>query len=113
MTCVRLSVCCLLLAALRSVLVATGGQAKVRELYSVPSAGEAAEFPNLALQTVRNMTARHELPCTKIGKRGVGYQLIDLIALDDGDTCACRCGGHRRRPACRSAADYQQIEFIG
>ncbi len=29
--------------------------------------------------TVRNMTARHELPCIKTGKRGVGYRVVDLI----------------------------------
>jgi hypothetical protein len=28
---------------------------------------------------VRKMTARHELPCIKTGKRGVGYRVIDLI----------------------------------
>lgn len=71
------------LAALRSVLIATGGQAKLLELYRILSAEETAEFLGLALQTVRNMTARHELPCIKTGKRGVGYRLVDLIAWQD------------------------------
>jgi excisionase family DNA binding protein len=65
--------------ALRSVLVATAGNAKVLELYRVLSAEQTAEWLGLALQTVRKMTARHELPCIKIGKRGVGYRVIDLI----------------------------------
>jgi hypothetical protein len=37
----------------------------------------------LALQTVRNMTARHELACVKTGKRGVGYRVMDLIAWQE------------------------------
>jgi predicted DNA-binding transcriptional regulator AlpA len=69
--------------ALRSVLLATGGQAKLLELYRILSAEEAAPFLGMALQTVRNMTARRELPCIKTGKRGVGYRVIDLIAWQD------------------------------
>jgi excisionase family DNA binding protein len=65
--------------ALRSVLQVTGGNAKLLEMYRVLSAEETAEFLGLALQTVRNMTARRELPCIKTGKRGVGYRVIDLI----------------------------------
>jgi excisionase family DNA binding protein len=64
---------------LRSVLVATGGNAKLLELYQVLSAQQAASFLGIALQTVRNMTARRELPCIKTGKRGVGYRVVDLI----------------------------------
>jgi excisionase family DNA binding protein len=64
---------------LRSVVAATGGNAKLLELYRVMPAEEAAAFLGIALQTVRNMTARHELPCIKTGKRGVGYRVIDLI----------------------------------
>ena len=71
------------LAALRSVLFASGGQAKVLELYRVLSAQEAAAFLGIALQTVRNMTARRELPCVKTGKRGVGYRVVDLIAWQE------------------------------
>jgi len=70
-------------ATLRSVLLATGGQAKLLELYRVLSAEEAAAFLGLALQTVRNMTARHELPVIQTGKRGVGYRVIDLIEWQD------------------------------
>jgi predicted DNA-binding transcriptional regulator AlpA len=72
--------------ALRSVMLATGGQAKLLELYRILSAEEAGDFLGLALQTVRNMTARHELPCIKTGKRGVGYRVIDLIAWQEART---------------------------
>ncbi len=68
---------------LRSVLVATAGNAKLVELYKLLSAEETAAFLGLALQTVRNMTARRELPVIKTGKRGVGYRLIDLIAWQE------------------------------
>ena len=68
---------------LRSVLIATGGQAKLEELYRLMGAEEAARFLGLALQTVRNMTARGELPVIKTGKRGVGYRVVDLIAWQD------------------------------
>ena len=71
------------LAALRSVLFTSGGQAKLLELYRVLSADETAAFLGLALQTVRNMTARRELPCVKTGKRGVGYRVVDLIAWQE------------------------------
>jgi excisionase family DNA binding protein len=64
---------------LRSVLVASGGNAKLLELYRIMPAEEAAMFLGVALQTVRNMTARRELPCIKTGKRGVGYRVLDLI----------------------------------
>ncbi|HEY9158312.1 helix-turn-helix domain-containing protein [Candidatus Binatus sp.] len=66
--------------ALRSVMAATGGNAKVRELYQVLRVEEAAEFLGIAVQTVRNMTALGRLPCTRMGPHCVGYQLIDLIA---------------------------------
>src|SRR5579875_297746 len=36
----------------------------------------------------------------------------EMIALHDRDTRARHRGGHGRRRACRSAADYQQIEFV-
>jgi len=42
------------------------------------SAEEAAVFFGLALQTVRNMTARCQLPCIKTDKRVMGYRPIDL-----------------------------------
>jgi excisionase family DNA binding protein len=65
--------------ALRSVLHATGGGAKVEELYRVMRAVEAARFLGLAEPTVRDMTYRHELPHVKLGARAVGYRVIDLI----------------------------------
>jgi excisionase family DNA binding protein len=64
---------------LRSVLRATGGNAKVEELYRLLSAEEAARFLGLAEPTIRDMTYRHELPHVKVGVRGVRYRLIDLI----------------------------------
>lgn len=72
------------MAALRSVLIATAGQAKVEELYRVLKADEAARFLGLAEDTLRNMTYRHEIPHVKTGKRGVGYRLISLIEWQDG-----------------------------
>jgi len=71
------------LAGLRAALVTSGGQAKLVELYRVLCAEEAATFLGIALQTVRNMTARRELPCVKTGKRGVGYRVVDLIAWQE------------------------------
>jgi excisionase family DNA binding protein len=65
--------------ALRGVLHATGGGAKVEELYRVMRAEEAARFLGLAEPTVRDMTYRHELPHVKLGARAVGYRVIDLI----------------------------------
>ncbi len=70
-------------AALRATLEAGGGQAKVRELYQLLTAEETADFLALDLGTVRNLTYRHELPCVKIGRRGVRYRLLDLIAWQD------------------------------
>ncbi|HEY9158311.1 helix-turn-helix domain-containing protein [Candidatus Binatus sp.] len=64
---------------LRGVLQATGGAAKIEELYRVMRAEEAARFLGLAEPTVRDMTYRHELPCVKLGARAVGYRVIDLI----------------------------------
>jgi excisionase family DNA binding protein len=71
------------MGTLRSVLVATGGQAKLRELYQILSPAEAAEFLGLALQTVRNMTSRGELLGIRHGKKVIGYRLIDLIAWQE------------------------------
>jgi len=64
---------------LRAVPRATGGNGKLLELYRVLSAEEAAQFLGLAESTVRDMTYRHQLPHVKTGKRGVGYQVLDLI----------------------------------
>jgi excisionase family DNA binding protein len=71
------------LRELRSVLIATGGQAKVEELYRVLVAEEAARFLGISESQVRDLTSRRELPCIKTGKRGVGYRLIDLIEWQD------------------------------
>lgn len=65
--------------ALRSVLIAMGGQAKIAELYRLLTAEEAARFLGLAEPTIRDMTYRHQIPHVKIGIRGVRYRLLDLI----------------------------------
>jgi hypothetical protein len=56
-------------AVLKAVLKATGGDAKVRELFQLLSAEEAAEFLALDLDTISNLTYRRELPCVKVGPR--------------------------------------------
>ncbi len=67
------------LGTLRSVLTATGGQAKIEELYRLLNAEEAAHFLGLSESQVRHMTCRSELPCVQLSPNRVGYQLIDLI----------------------------------
>ena len=76
------------ISALRSVLHATGGNAKVEELYRLMPAEEAAYFLGLAEPTVRDMTYRHEIPHVKVGVRGVRYRLLDLIAWQDARSVA-------------------------
>lgn len=70
-------------AALRACLQATGGQAKVRELYQLLTAEEAANFLSLDLDTVRHLTCRQGLPSVKIGRRCVRYRLLDLVAWQE------------------------------
>lgn len=70
-------------ATLRSVLVATGGQAKVRELYQHLTPAEAAEFLGVSLSYVQHATGRGELPCVRIGKADPRYRVIDLIEWSD------------------------------
>ncbi len=69
--------------AFKITLRATGGEVKVRELFQLMTAEEAAEFLALEVGTVRNLTYRHEIPSVKIGTRGVRYRLIDLIAWSE------------------------------
>jgi hypothetical protein len=71
------------LAALRSVLIATGGQAKVAELYRLLTAGQAAEFLGVSLSYIQHATGRVELPCVRIGKGDPRYRTIDLIAWQE------------------------------
>ncbi len=70
-------------AVLQEALSVTGGQAKVRELYQLLTAEEAADFLALDLGTVRNLTYRRELPFVKIGPRGVRYRVLDLLAWQE------------------------------
>jgi predicted DNA-binding transcriptional regulator AlpA len=67
------------LGTLRSVLIATGGQAKIEELYRLLNAEQAARFLGLSESQVRHMTCRNELPCVQLSANRVGYQLIELI----------------------------------
>lgn len=67
------------LAIVRSVLMRDDGAAKVEEVYGLLDAARAARFLGLAEPTVRDMTYRRELPCVKVGARGVRYQMLDLI----------------------------------
>ena len=67
-------------AALRKALQESSGGGAVRLLAQLLTAEETAELLGLDLGTVRNMTYRRELPCVKIGRRGVRYRLLDLLA---------------------------------
>jgi hypothetical protein len=69
--------------ALRSVLLATGGQIQIAELYSLRTADWAVRFLGLAKPTVRDLTYRHQLPHVKVGARGVRYRMPDLIAWSE------------------------------
>jgi len=69
--------------AFKTTLRATGGEVRVRELFQLMTAEEAAGFLALEIGTVRNLTYRHEIPSVKIGARGVRYRLIDLIAWSE------------------------------
>jgi excisionase family DNA binding protein len=66
--------------ALRSVLQATGGHAKVRELIQQPTAAEAAELLGVSLSYVQHATGRGELPCIRIGKGDPRYRMIELLS---------------------------------
>ena len=79
------------IAVLKTVLKTAGGDAKVRELFQLLTADEAAEFLALDLGTVRNLTYRRELPSVKVGRRGVRYRVLDLLAWQEA----------RSRPALR------------
>jgi excisionase family DNA binding protein len=68
------------LAALRAVERFMGRPPTLDECGRLLTAEEAARFLALAEPTVRDMTYRHELPCVKVGVRGVRYQLVELVA---------------------------------
>jgi len=71
------------MATLKAALLATAGQANVRDLYQLLTAEEAAEFLALDVGTIRNLTYRRGLPCVKVGLRGVRYRLLDLIVWQE------------------------------
>jgi len=79
------------MAVLKTALKTAGGDAKVRELFQLLTAEETAEFLALDLGTVRNLTYRRELPSVKVGRRGVRYRVLDLLAWQEA----------RSRPALR------------
>ncbi len=66
-------------AALKRALQETSGSGSVRLLAQLVNAREAAELLSLDLGTIRNLTYRRELPCVKIGPRGVRYRVLDLL----------------------------------
>jgi hypothetical protein len=70
-------------ATLRSVLSATGGEAKVRELYQNLKAEEAAGFLAVSVSKLRHLTCRGEIASVKTGRSGVAYRMLDLIAWSD------------------------------
>jgi excisionase family DNA binding protein len=65
--------------ALRAAERIMGRPVTLEECGRVLKAEEAAEFLGLDVSTVRHLTCRGELTYIKTGKRGVAYQLIDLI----------------------------------
>jgi excisionase family DNA binding protein len=71
------------LGALRGILNATGGSAKVRELYQLLTAAQAADFLGVSLSFVQHATGRGELPCVRIGKGDPRYRVIDLISWQE------------------------------
>ncbi len=71
------------LGALRGILTASGGGAKVRELYQLLTASQAAEFLGVSLSYVQHATGRGEVPCVRIGKGDPRYRVIDLISWQE------------------------------
>lgn len=71
------------LGALRGILNATGGSAKVRELYQLLTAAQAADFLGVSLSYIQHATGRGELPCVRIGKGDPRYRVIDLISWQE------------------------------
>lgn len=71
------------LGSLRGVLNATGGGAKVRELYQLLTAIEAAEFLGVSLSYIQHATGRGDVPCIRIGKADPRYRVIDLISWQE------------------------------
>jgi excisionase family DNA binding protein len=65
--------------ALRAAERIMGRPVTLEECGRVLKAEEAAHFLGLDVSTVRHMTCRGELTHIKTGKRGVVYQLTDLI----------------------------------
>jgi hypothetical protein len=71
------------LGALRGILNATGGSAKVRELYQLLTAAQAADFLGVSLSYIQHATGRGEVPCVRIGKGDPRYRVIDLISWQE------------------------------
>lgn len=92
------------LSACRSALLATGGQARVRDLIQLLTAAEAADLLGMSLSYAQHAARRGEIPVVLIGKRDPRYRVIDLIGSQE----------ERRRPAesltyrhvCASALRY-------
>jgi len=67
------------LSALREVLIATSGEAKIEELYRPLNAREAAGFLGLSESQLRHMSCRREVPSVQLSPKRVAYLPIDLI----------------------------------
>lgn len=67
-------------AALRNALQKIDGNGAAQLMAKLLTAEETAELLGMELGTIRNMTYRRELPVVKIGRRGVRYRLLDLLA---------------------------------
>jgi hypothetical protein len=83
----------------RSRSKVAGGDAKVRELYQLLAAAEAAAFLALDLGMVRNLTYRRELPCVKVGRWGVKEAKSGAGRgknLDRNSKRSARVGGSQR-----------------
>ncbi len=71
------------IAALAAAFRAAGGPAAIDDLYRQINIDEAARFLGTTKGQLYNLTARHEIPFVRWGKRGVRFRRIDLIAWQD------------------------------
>ncbi len=60
---------------------------RLRLLGKLLRAEEVAELLGVKLSTVRAWTRRRDIPCVKIGPRGVRYRLLHILAFVDARSC--------------------------
>lgn len=70
-------------AAFEGALRRTGTGSPDRLLLKLYTAEETAELLGLTLGMVRKLTCLRDLPCVKIGRRGVRYRALDLLAWEE------------------------------